>query len=190
MSSNKSLFENSRVIGQCSNAKLIKPPVKQINSVHLCYWTCAQALIQFLQYMLKDSYTRRHYGQGASTCHMAKADCICAWDSSPYLPTTPDEAWYWPKRVLCSGGWLYITSRPTWNSHCSEKWSLLCKLCSVLTVHDVLPSHTVHKLNNDSGTWQINLCAMFAHTVKRLQPLFMSIKLIILQCVRLYTVCS
>ena len=32
MSSNKSLSENSRVIGQCSNAELIKPPAKQ-NSV-------------------------------------------------------------------------------------------------------------------------------------------------------------
>ena len=32
VSSNKSLSENSRVIGQCSNTKLIKPPVKQ-NSV-------------------------------------------------------------------------------------------------------------------------------------------------------------
>ena len=27
---------------------------------------------------------------------------LCAWDSSPHLPSAADESWYWPKSVLCS----------------------------------------------------------------------------------------
>ena len=61
------------------------------------------------------------------------------------------------------------------------KWSLLCELCGALTVHDVpnLSSQSVHILNNqlelDKLVYHIHV-----HMLERMQPLFMSIKLIIL----------
>ena len=61
------------------------------------------------------------------------------------------------------------------------KWSLLCELCGTLTVHDVpnLSSHSVHKLNNQLELDKL-VYHIHAHTLERMQSLFMSIKLIIL----------
>ena len=100
--------------------------MKYLHESFLLYFICSVTYclksknpcycMQFSQDSIKKK--RRCYVWAASTCFMNKAwslAAFCALDSSSYLEITPastaDEAWYWPKRILCSG-WLRITSRP------------------------------------------------------------------------------
>ena len=70
---------------------------------------CFVALLQDKGVLLRnytqniDGLERREWARKCTcTCYTCTCTCTCN-THAPSHPSTADEAWYWPKRILCSG---------------------------------------------------------------------------------------